>query len=998
MSKENKKAVEGSAAIKRIRQRNMLKRQRVAIALISLAIVVLLAALVVVDHLVDIYTFEDVDGTVYYAKKNGGEYALYYKGGDVCDKNNEGYYQTALGTMVSVDKQSGECEIYAYVHTSDTEVREWGEFVLMFKQLTYDHGSTKDESKIIKSIEVHNSLGSYTFERDKNMNFVIKGSEGTPYNKESFAQLAVACGYTLSTRRLEAPKKLADGSVDYAEYGLAPEKRVRIEKDADGNDVEVEYDYEPSWYVITTMTGESHKVIIGDKTVTETGYYARYEGRDTIYVLGTSGFDGYLLSDIESYITPTIVYPMRSVDYFNVRDFMIYGKIDYTKIYTELYEKYGEVKIEELDEETRKQFNEDYARLFEKYSNKLCDFSYLGVDGRTGTLYAHAPYQNRLDYAEGYYLNSNSIDLVLSSFYSTDFTGVVKLSPTDEDLDKYGIVYSDYVVMFYYETTDDKGNTVYAENFVRISQKSEDGIYYAYSESYDMIVGIEADCFEFLEWEEIKWYETSYIQLDISYAEKIQIESPAFKVEFEVEDSASKYMTYLQMTGSTVGDTDYKVVRDPATGRYVLSKNGKFANEIYRGDYLIMPTVYQNGVAEESNYLFVETQEFDANNDGENDGVLYYFYQISYSVDIKGYGLVAQVICTDYEGNRIAKDQMVWGKIAMEAEYFATKNGYMFFVSKDSQAGAELDSIYGDKNRGEWGEGNLFITSDEQYILVDKKTGEWKRVDNYAHGIYFADKDTSRLAERAVTIPALYDENGKLKRYEETYYPTTDKKLHYNDETGKIMAYNKLTGTYQNITYSDCSIGVWCEGAYYLLDNGRIVVVNEKTGEWGYLSILQSPTYIANVKADGSLLDYSIPIVTVTQKNSEKTAMENFQQFYKALLVASFEGMAEIDEEQKQAFSTMDDFSNTDPNSPCVLKIRLTARDLLGNERDVVYRFYRYSERRAYVTVELVGEDGESDPQNAYGSFYVLHSFAQKLIEDAKRVVDGVEVEATSKY
>lgn len=985
-------------AVKRIRQRNMLKRQRVAIVFVTLGIVALVAALIAVSYLVDIYTFEDVDGTVYYAKKDGGEYGLYYKGGEMCDKNSEGYYQTALGTMVSVDKKSGECKIYAYVHTSDTEVRGWGEFVLMFKQLTYDHGSTKDESKIIKSIEVHNAHGTYTFLRDEKMNFVIKGSEGTPYNKESFAQLAVACGYTLSTRRLEKPKKLDNGEIDFAEYGLAPDKRVRLEKDENGEEIEVEYDYEPTWYIITTMTGESHKVYIGDKTVTGTGYYARYEGRDTIYVLGTNGMDGFLLDSVESYITPTIVYPMRSVDYFNVRDFMIYGKIDYTKIYTVLYEKYGVVNIEELDEETKKQFNEDYAKLFEEHSRKICDFSYLGLDGRTGTLFAHTPYINGLDYAEGYYLNTNSLDIVLASFYDTDFTGVVKLSPTEDDLDKYGIVYSDYVVMFYYETTDAEGKTVYAENFVRISPKSEDGIYYAYSEFYDMIVGVKADCFEYLEWEEIKWYETSYIQTDISYVEKIQIESPAFKVDFELEDSASKYMTYLQMSGSAIGDTDYKVIRHPETGKYVLVKKGEYIKAIYSGDYLIMPTVYQKGVAEQSNYLFAESQEFDANGDGNNDGVMYYFYQINYNKDIKGYGLCAQVVCADYEGNRLTEDRIIWGQIAMSAEYFATKNGYLFFVSKDSQTGAELDKVYGDKKRGEWGEGNLFITSDNKYVLVDKKTGEWKTVDDYAQGIYFADKETSRLAERAVTIPALYDAQGKLKRYEETYYPTTDKKLHYNEETGKIMAYNKLTGTYNNITYSDCSIGVWNEGSYYLLDNGRLVVVNEKTGEWGYLSVLQSPTYIANVKADGKLLDYSIPIVTVSQKNSEKTAMENFQQFYKAMLMASFEGMADVDDKTKLEFGSMDDFDVNDPNNPCVLKIRLTARDLAGNERDVVYRFYRYSERRAYVTVELVGEDGESRPENAYGSFYVLHSFTQKLIEDAKRVVDGVEVDAASKY
>jgi len=997
MSETNKIAIEGSAAIKRIRQRNMQRKQRMAIIFMVIAVVALVGALIAVDYLVDIYTFEDADGTVYYAKKNGGEYALYHKNGSMCDRDADGYYQTTLGTMVSVDAESGKCTVYAFVHTSGTEVRDYGEYVLMFKRLTYDKGSTNDQSKVIKSIEVHNEYGSYAFERDTNGEFIIRGKRGIPFDKERFAYLAVACGYTLSTRRLENPKKLDDGSTDYAEYGLAACKRGKLETDENGNEITVVYDYEPAWFVITTMTGESHKVIIGDKTVTGTGYYARYDGRDTVYVLGANGIEGYLLNTVESYVTPTIVYPMRSVDYFNVRDFMIYGNIGYEKIYTALYEKYGEVEIDKLDEETKKQFNEDYAKLFAENSKKYCDFSYVDMEDRVGTLNAHSPYENRLEYAKGYYLNPDSLDVVLSSFYKTDFTGVVKLDPTTEELEKYGLVNPAFVVMFYYETTDDEGKLAYAENYVQISRKSEDGLYYAYSEVYDMIVAVRADCFEYLEWQEIKWYQTNYIQNDISFVDKIIIESPAFKVDFEIEDSASKYMTYLHRPGREIGNTGYGVTKDALTGKYILTKKGEAVKAIYSGDYLIMPTVYSDGVAESEQYLFAESEEFDANGDGQNDGIMYYFYNVGYNRNARGYGLCAQIMCIDFEGNRLAEDKLVWGQVALQTEYFATKNGYMFFVSQSSQAGAQLEEIYGSKNRGEWGEGNLFLTSNEQCVLVDSKTGAWKTVEDYAQGIYFADRNTSRLAQRAVTIPALYDESGKLKRYAETYYPTTDKKLQYNEETGKIMAYNKQKGAYENITYSDCSIGVWNTGAYYLLDDGSLVVVNEVTGEWGYLSVLSTPSYIANIMANGELLDYSIPIVTVTQKNSEKTAMENFQQFYKALLMASFEGMCELDDNEKSRLEGLDNFSDPDINNPCRLKVTLVLKDHKGNTRTAVYRFYRYSERKSYITVELVGEDGQSLAENAYGTFYVLHSFAEKLIEDAKRVVNGIEVDATSK-
>ena len=998
MSKIEKSAAVDSAAIKRIRQRNMQKKQRLAIVLTAILLALLIGAAFVVSYLVDIYTFEDKDGTVYYAKRTNGAYALYDADGDMCPKSASGHYETKLGTMVSVNAESGECQVYAYVHTEGTEVRDWGEYVLLYKQLTYDQGSTNDSSRVIKSIEVHNEHGSFTFERDKSMNFVIKGKEGVPYDRERFAYLAVACGYTLSSRRLESPKKLANGDIDYAEYGLAPEKRTREEKDANGSTVTVEYNYEPMWFVITTMSGESHKVIIGDKTVTGTGYYARYDGRDTIYVLGSSGIDEYVSNSIESFVTPTIVYPMTSVDYFNVSNFMIYADIDYESIYSALLEKYGEVVIDKLDEAQREAFEKDYSELFARHSKKLCHFSYLDAVDRRGTLYEHTPFVNALEYAEGYFLNQNSIDTVLSSFYSTDFTGVVRLSPTDEELLEYGLIDPAYVVMFYYETTDSKGESVYAQNFVSISEKSEDGVYYAYSEVYDMITAVSADGFAYLEWEDIMWYETSYIQNDISFVDKIVIESPAFKVDFEIEDSASKYMTYLEGAGSVIKGTDYKVAKDPATGKYVLYKGENAVDAVYRGDYLIMPTVYTTGKAEAENYLFAEYAEFDLDGDGENDGVTYYFYNIGYNKERGGYALYAQVVYADFEGNRLTDDTLVWGQVAISTEFFATNNGYIFFTSSSSQAGARLDAVYGANKRGAWGRGNIFITSSDKYVIVDEKTGEWMTVKDYAQGIYFADSVTSRLAERAVTIPALYDSTGKLTRYEETYYPTTDKKLQYNEETGKIMAYNKLKGVYENITYSDCSIGVWASGAYYRIDGGKLVVVNEVTGEWGYVSVLSTPSYIANVYANGALLDYSLPSLTATGKSTETTAMENFQEFYKALLMASFEGMADLDEAEMQRLSALDDFSGEGSDNPCQLKITIVTKDHAGNERNVVYRIYRYSERRAYITVEVVDKDGQSSPSDAYGAFCVLQSFAEKIIEDAERIVNGVLVDATSKY
>lgn len=53
-----------------------------------------------------------------------------------------------------------------------------------------------------------------------------------------------------------------------------------------------------------------------------------------------------------------------------------------------------------------------------------------------------------------------------------------------------------------------------------------------------------------------------------------------------------------------------------------------------------------------------------------------------------------------------------------------------------------------------------------------------------------------------------------------------------------------------------------------------------------------------------------------------------------------------------------------------------------------ILRFYRYSNGRALMTVEMIDEKGESSGES--GSFYVLVSRLDKLIRDTKNVCDGV--------
>ena len=999
MSEKNSKNTAPSSAVARAQRRSMLKKQRTAIILMIAAVVLLSAALVAVNYLVQIYYFTDVDGTEYNIKKIDGVYSLCYKNGEKLDRNEDGYYLTDLGTQVQINGETGEYAVYAVIDLEGTEEEGYAQRVLMFKQLTYDAGSTKDSSRVINSIEVHNEYGSYTFKRAEGNNFVIVGHEDTPVDREIFARLAVACGYTISTHRLEEPERLADGSIDLSEYGLVSEKRAKTEIDENGNEISVEYDYEPIWYVITTATGDVHKVTIGDMTVTGNACYAKYEGRDTVYVLSSVNFEPTAFKTVEAYLTPTIVYPMGQTSYFNVYDFILRQDIDYDKIYEALEEKYGELLGEnDIDAD---EFYAYYAELLEKHSYKVCHFSYVDLDDRKGTMYSHFPYESKLEYAEGYYLNGDTVDTTLASLYDTDFTEVIKLSPSDEELDRYGLDSAKYIISYYYRTTDDKGEKIYIENNVRISEKTEDGIFYAYSEFYDMIVGVKESSFGFLEWDEIKWYDQSYIQLDISYIESIKIESPDYSVKFELDSSASGYMNYIEQYGSQFSDgkNTYKIVKDSASGKYVLTVNEKPAEKVYGGDFLITPIPYVEGTPAAENYLFSENKPLDTDGDGNNDKVAYYYYSLSFDFETKDAVLVEQIILADMEGNVLDQDA-TWMKPYFETDYFVTNSGYVYLIDKDSYVADQLNEKYGSVNRGSWKSGNVFVTQRGQYVLVDSKEGEWSIIDRLECGIYFADRNTSRLAQRAVEIPAKYSSSGKILRHPETYYPLTSSKLRYDEESGKIQVYNLKNKTYETATFGDCTIGIWNEGSYYLTESGALIVVNEVSGDWGVVDVNIDGDFVSEVYANDKLLDYVIKTTNHVNKEVDTTAIDNFKQFYAGMLYASLEGMVDLTDEEMAELKKLDNFTKFDENNPCQLKITIMGRDYKGNRRDTVYRFYQYTERKSYITIEAIYEDEgyASDSTSAFSKFYVLRTYADKIIEDAKRMANAEEIDAITKY
>ena len=546
-----------------VKKKTSLGTQKKAVAVLLILSVVLAVAFGVVSVIVDIYEYEDFDGVEYTIKKKRGEYGL-YKDGVICDIDKDGYYLTTLGTQLSVDPETGEYKIYAVVDTTGTEVVGVGQRVLMFKQLTYDQSSTNDLSKVIKRIEVHNQKGEIIVNRGENNRFEVEDCPTAILVDELFAQLSVGCGYTISMQRLENPVRLPDGSIDYSEYGLAPEKRT--EKNEDGTDKvdengnPVTYDYKPTWYTVTTMTNETYTVTLGDPTVSEAGYYARYEDRDTVYILSSANLDAAVLQPVEALINPMMVYPMSLNTYFQVSNFTYRSDIDHYAIYRDMVKEvsgfdldtvepdaegnYSEEVQAKLDEASKaiaamaeKAFAKMYDRIFEANSRLVTAFSFIDMDQRTDTLYSSVPYMMSSDYMAGYLPNSDNIGAVLQGLYSMQFDRVAVLSPTDEELEAYNLDIPAHDFSFTYKNAEGQE----FDNHFILSDKTEDGKYYGYSEIYDMILVIDESQLTYLEWEEIDWYEREYFLFNIAHVQTIKLEGAGVKspIIFTLDNSKS---------------------------------------------------------------------------------------------------------------------------------------------------------------------------------------------------------------------------------------------------------------------------------------------------------------------------------------------------------------------------------------------------------------------------------------------------------------------------
>ena len=1022
---------------KAAKKKSLYRTQKKAAITLAICFALLIAVLIGVKALVSILTYNEqvkiisesgeveVISTKYYVKKIDGVYHLCHLNGsfpnysfEPLPQDADGYFVTDYDSLISVDPKTGACEIYAVVETEGTEVVGYSGRVMLFRQLTYDASSSlgKKPQNRIDKIEVTNENGSFTFIREKDTNnFYIDGYETTAYSLESFASLANACGYTLSMERLADPERNPDGTIRFAEYGLVAETR----KAKDENDREYEYDYVPAKFTTTAGDGTAYTVIVGDAIVSGAGYYVQLEGRNTVYILSASGIEDFVLQPLEVLLTPMISYPASMNTYFDVEHFIIETGFDYdtiTKIIlkdtctqlgidlTIADKTLAEVEHEiaelmaagTLDKESyaetfTKIWNEQYETLAALYSKKVCDFSYLDLEERENTMYSSMSFKTDSEYMKGYFPNYDNVNAALYSLYSLAPLRIVKLDPDADMMDEYGVLEPAHVISYYYDDVDDNGDTYTVFNRISVSKKSTAGIYYAYGEIMTknedgeyiyvytpMLVELYESAVPFLEWSDVDWYDPYFVQLNIAYVQDVIYSWGQNTVKFNIDNSATSQMVFLPGRGdghtATVDGKELKYTVQKVGEIYVLVDNeGNTLTPIQSSDYMVTAQYATKGTVQypmpqyARDYMFVETITDD------NKGT-YTYYMYFRADKSKGYALCADVKVLDATTGAILQAQTIEGNAAYKTDYFYTKSGYLFMLDKNSSQGKQLT-----EGMGSWGDGTVYVTADDQYILIDNSSGTWFTIKTLTPPIYFTDKDTSSIVVNSA------DRNGV------TFYPTGSTPLRFNETENCFEIYNVAKQSWSKANTSNVTLGVWGNGSYYKTADGSYVLVDGKTGDWGYLYLSTVGSGNMTVSANGKPLDYEVTLHTVTGKEQISTGADNFRKMYQGLLYASVEGATDLTEQEMAAFRAT-------PDSECQLKLTITAEDPDGTTRYTIYRFYRYSNLKSYMTVELVDSpDDPGDPQNGQGTFFVLSTFVEKLIADAERVMNGQEVVSISK-
>ena len=668
------------------KKRSMLKRQKIAIAVLSAVSVALIITFVIVAQLISIYTFVDtytIDGVEhsdkYYVKRHEGVYKLFDKDGNLMDTNgvlDTVFIAKGSGNQYKIDPETGAHTLRAVVDAEDGEYAS-GSTLLVFPQLL---------SANVYSITMENEQGAnYTIFRtgDSVSSFKVKEFAESQFDldQDLITQLCFSAGYLLSNRKIGANStdpsipRLADGSIDYAVYGLDDPQAtytisgVLFEKNADGSDK-----YQNGKYVIDydedgkpqADPNKTYTVHVGDAILSGGGYYVRLVGRDSVYIISTSYFESTVLQPLETLVVPRVVFPV-SVTYHSMgKDFLLGHLTEWDD-------------VDSLE--------------------TIVAFSYSELEERINTVNSTRPYIPITSVMAGYNINENSAITVFESFYSIEAIACRRIGINEESLKEFGLDKNVYYLTYqtYTGQNNEYGEKLYATNTLFISQKTEQGTYYVAAAPFDMIVEVDQYYLSFLEWDDMKWYSETFIFHNIAYVRDFQFQFGDTTYNFTLDNTLSYAYYKSGNTLKAVDLTKGRVYVDGNKQKYEL--NGKVYDLIvikWEGDdavrYVTQKDIIQN--PDQKNVIYVQETYYYVNEKGEN---------VAVSVDYVNTDIEREVKKDD-EGNFFAVHYYYVDNKGTRKQVFRSMGDPIYHYEKGLEVTLSIDArglkIYSDQYTG----------------------------------------------------------------------------------------------------------------------------------------------------------------------------------------------------------------------------------------------------------------------------------------------------------
>ena len=871
----------------------------------------------------------------YYIKPdNEGVYSLYNKN-KLLTANGSGYYAIENNVYVSFDTASGS---YA---------------IMEFKGDVYE----ETEAKYLNASSASDAEGD----------FVIEGFETTTYDPSLFTALVVSGGYTITAKggKLTTPIMIKDAAgnntdmVDFTAYGLAECVRT--------DDTGKEYNYTPAYYILKDLDGNVHRLTFGDKIASGSGFYVKYESlnasgsydeRQAVYILLDNETQGYtqtyeiftyysisdtILASLESIVTPIVVYPMSTNNYFNVDDFMIL--------------EYNAAK-------SRDSLLNDDPEDDEDYYDALIRFRYEDVEERRNTALANFPYvMQKGCLLYGYIINSFSVDSCLMSLMDLDMIGVSHLGVDDRDLARYGLDVPKYMIYFEHGSAQNVDGS--NSQMLLVSELTPNDTYYVYTQNYDMIVEVAKNSLNFLNWKSTDWVTTDFYDVNVGFSDKIKIEADNYWAEFDVDMShtltgnvrSSGSSNFVHMVTANSDRTEHlltiaakinanysssaattnliSVSFDTLENYYRYIRNGKnvtdFTTEERNQLQAFIDTIYQSA-EENGQAMTVHAMTLSDAMGQVQDVYIYFVFDVSgeisvsvavnrespcYMFSMDAYKAYEKVIFSDH--SLTAAEKRLAFDFYLASNVSATTNvAFEQVVAKNS-------------------DGDTTVFTNEKVVKTDKNGNS---VTHYALGSdyrVFFDIGNGDLLGVSRNWVRYYDMSDPATTESGAFIEIKDATYSFNATKVRLILPLEDGG---NKALKDGSLG---EGNFSVTITKDTVTVTDETGK------------------ETKYLRYS--------------GTTPFSSLYSSFLWASYEGYCDIPEEQKEAFRESDD-------STCQMKLTI---DLLNGD-NYTYRTYKYSERRAYITA------------NGEGDFFVLRSFIDKIVNTSKAVFDGINVEPTDKY